>query len=68
MFANLFLTTLIHKTGWTRIQKMQLEKRYASTPARGVGGEGEGRVYISRTFGMCDILTKFFGLFLSFVS
>ena len=79
MFANLLLTTLIHKTGWTRIQKMRLEKRYASTPARGIeegkgrargveGGEGEGRGHISRTFGMCDIVTKFFGLFLSFVS
>ena len=75
MFVNLFLTTLIHKTGWTRIQKMRLEKRYASTPARGIEegkgrakGEGEGRGHISRTFGMCDIVTKFFGLFLSFVS
>ena len=42
MFANLLLTTLIHKTGWTRIQKMRLEKRYASTPARGIE-EGKGR-------------------------
>ena len=44
MFANLLLTTLIHKTGWTRIQKMRLEKRYASTPVRGGGvEEGKGR-------------------------
>ena len=42
MFANLLLTTLIHKTGWTRIQKMRLEKRYASIPARGIE-EGKGR-------------------------
>ena len=42
MFADLFLTTSIHKIGWTRIQKMRLEKRYASTPTRGVE-EGTGR-------------------------
>ena len=34
----------------------------------GEGGGGGERGHISRTFGMCDILTKFFGLFLSFVS
>ena len=48
MFVNLFLTTLIHKTGWTRIQKMRPEKRYASTPARGVGGGGEGDTFLER--------------------